>query len=80
MPILEYINIKTIGLALFNHLDSHNIFQLSYTLPSHITLANLLIFAFAISLVIASQVSICTSIGSSITFNQRNHMNMDLIC
>ncbi|MBR1944264.1 MAG: SulP family inorganic anion transporter [Alphaproteobacteria bacterium] len=79
LPYLEYLNIKTIGIGLFNCLDSNNIFLLSYNIPSQTVLGNLVIFAFAISLVIASQVSFCISIGTSITLDKKLQTNKELI-
>lgn len=79
IPIIGYIDIKTIGIGLFNCLNSNNVFLLSYSLPSQLVLSNLVIIAFAISLVIASQISFCTNIGASITFNKKIQTNIELI-
>lgn len=79
IPSLGYLDVKTIGIGLFNYLSENNIFKISYTLPSQLVLSNLVIFAFAISLVISSQVSFCTNIGSCITFDKKIQTNAELI-
>ncbi len=79
VPALGYINFKTIGRDTFNYLNSYDIFSLSYTLPSKLVLENIIIYAFAISLVIASQVSTCVNIGSSISNHNKVNTNADLI-
>ena len=76
---LAHINFKTIGWNSFNHLNSYNIFSLSYTLPSQLILGNLVTYSFAIALVIASQVSTCVNIGASLSTNNKTDTNMDLI-
>ena len=79
IPLFGYFNLKTIGIGLFNYLNDNNIFLLSYTLPSQLVLSNLVIFAFAISLVISSQVSFCTNVGSCITFSNKIQTSVELI-
>lgn len=79
IPTLGYLDIKTIGIGLFNYLNSNNILLISYTLPSQLVLSNLVIFAFAISLVISSQVSFCTNIGACITFDKKIQTSIELI-
>ena len=79
IPSFGYLNLKTIGIGLFNYLSNNTIFTISYTFPSQLVLSNLVIFAFAISLVISSQVSFCTNVGACITFDKKVQTSMDLI-
>lgn len=78
LPFLKYIDIKTISIELFNYLDHNNIFLISYKLPTEAVLGNLITVAFAISLVIASQVSFCVGIGASITFDKNLKISREL--
>jgi len=76
--LIKYTNIKTVDIELFNYLDHNNIFLISYKLPTESVLGNLITVAFAISLVIASQVSFCLGIGASITFDKNLKISREL--
>ncbi|MDR2666952.1 MAG: hypothetical protein LBB34_02445 [Holosporales bacterium] len=71
--------IKTIGKEIITSQAIDNILTISNTVPSQTFLANALSYAFAISLVIASQACFCTNISSSITGDRRVQTNAELI-
>ncbi len=79
ISIVSNSELKTIGIETFNCLNSNNIFLISYTLPSKLVLSNLVIFAFAISIVICAQVSFCISLGEGLTANKQTPTNIELV-
>jgi SulP family sulfate permease len=77
VPFLEPI--KTVGSEFLNAQVIDNITTISKEIPSQTFLINILNYAFAISIVIATEACFCTNVASSITGDRKLQANAEII-
>jgi MFS superfamily sulfate permease-like transporter len=77
LPSLEPI--KTIGSEFLNAQVIDNITTVSKEIPSQTFLVNILNYAFAMAIVIATEACFCTNVASSITGDRRLQDNAEII-
>ncbi len=71
--------VDTVGASFINAQLVDNIMSISKNLPSQTFLMNMLNYAFAISLVIATEVCFCTNVAASVTGDKKLQLNAELI-